>query len=206
MKQLLLTAVLSVMITLLTAQTKDYIGLAGYNTQNAMPFGKFVGMFKEQFHPGIEAIYGRNISQKKNHDWFLELRLSYFFHRYVQHAIPVYLDFGYRYKINDKFSAETSIGAGYMHSIPATAKLKLNEEGDYENNKGIGRAQIMATYSLGFGYTLHPKSAKSLTAFVNYQQRVQTPFINSYVPVLPYSSFMIGVRKPITKRSNDHKS
>ena len=205
MKQLLLTAVLSGMIMVLAAQKKDYIGVAGYNTQNAMPFGKLIGMFREQFHPGIEAIYGRNISQKEKHDWFLELRLSYFFHRYVQHGIPVYLNFGYRYKINQKFSAGTSIGAGYMHSIPATAKLKLNEDGDYENNKGIGRAQAMATYSIGFSFTPHPSAAKPITLFTTYQQRVQTPFIKSYVPVLPYNSFMIGIRKPFERPSKKTK-
>src|SRR5512138_2552693 len=110
MKQLLLTVLSLFMIILLNAQTKDYIGVALYTTQNAMPFGKFTSMFKEQFHPGIEAIYGRNVSSKKNHDCFLELRLSYFYHRYVQHGIPLYLNFGYRYKFSQKLFAETSIG------------------------------------------------------------------------------------------------
>lgn len=188
------------------AQSNNYISLVVYNTQNAMPFSKLSGLFTDQFHPGVEGIYGKNVSSCKNHDLFLELRLSYFFHRYVQHAIPLYLNFGYRYKITDKFSAESSIGAGYIHSIPATAKLKLNEEGEYQNNKGIGRAQVMATFSLGFDRTFQMKSKKTLAVFISYQQRIQTPFINSYVPVLPYTSFMIGIRKPITKRSNDHKS
>lgn len=206
MKQLLSTSVALCMTILLIAQNRNYVALAVYNTQNAMPFGKFAGLFTDQFHPGIEGICGKSISSGKDHDWFLELRLSYFFHRYVQHAMPVYLNFGYRYRFNNRFSAETAIGAGYMHSIPATAKLKLNEDGEYGNNKGIGRAQAMATYSLGLAYTAHSKAAKPLTVFVNYQQRVQTPFIKSYVPILPNNSFMIGIRKPITKRSNDHKS
>lgn len=206
MKQLLLTIVsLSIIITL-SGQNKNYVAMSVYNTQAAMPFGKLAGLFTGQLHPGIEGIYGKNISSGKKHDWLLELRVSYFFHRYVQHAIPVYLNFGYRYKFNDKFSAETALGAGYLHSIPATAKLKLNENGGYENNKGVGRAQAIATYSLGLAYTANPTDAKPLTFFATYQQRIQAPFVKSYVPLLPYTSFMIGVRKPIIKRSNDHKS
>jgi len=205
MKQFLLTAMSLCIITLLNAQTKDYIGIAVYNTQNAMPFGKFTGMFKEQLHPGVEAIYGRNLSSRKNHDWFLELRLSYFYHRYVQHGVPLYLNFGYRYKLSQKLFAETSIGAGYMHSIPATAKLKLNDNGDYVNNKGIGRAQATVSYSIGLAYTPLPSANKPFTFFMNYQQRILTPFVRSYVPILPYNTFMIGVKKPFDRSSKKSK-
>jgi hypothetical protein len=196
MKQpLIITIALLVTITAI-AQNK-YVSIAAFNTQTAMPFGKFAGLFTDQFHPGIEATYGRNISSIKKHEWFLELKAAYFFHRYVQHGIPVYLNFGYRYKINSRLSGETSVGAGYMHSIPATAKLKLNENGEYVNNKGVGRMQAMATYGLGLGYTPHPSVIKPITIFTNYQQRIQMPFVKSYVPLLPYNSFMIGIRKPI---------
>lgn len=172
-------------------------GLAVTTTQSAMPFGKLAGMFSEQFHPGIEAQYGTNLSSRKNHDWFLEFRLGYFYHRYVQHGIPLYLNFGYRHKIGNKLSAETSLGAGYMHSIPATGKYKLNDEGEYVNNKGIGRMQAMATFSLGLGYTFRPTRAKPLTIVTSYQQRMQLPFVKSYVPMLPYNTLMIGFRKII---------
>lgn len=203
--KLLLTALSLCMVILLNAQKKDYIGIAVYNTQNAMPFGKFAGMFKEKFHPGIEALYGRDIFQREKHDWFLELRASYFYHRYVQYGIPVYVNFGYRYKFNKKVFAETSLGVGYMHAIPATEKLKLNNSGDYVNNKGIGRAQATASYSLGVCYTLGQPATKSLAMFATYQQRVQTPFVRSYVPLLPYTTFMIGIRKPFNRSSKKSK-
>ncbi|HET9744604.1 MAG TPA: hypothetical protein VFP97_02760 [Chitinophagaceae bacterium] len=206
MKQLLSTIIALGIVALLNAQNKNYVAVSVYNTQSAMPFGKLAGLFSDQFHPGVEGTYGRNISTGKNHEWFSELRVSYFFHRYVQHAIPLYFNLGYRYKVNNKFSAETSVGAGYMHSIPATAKLKLNENGEYKNNKGIGRAQAMATFSLGMAYSPKPTADKPFIVFVNYHQRVQAPFIKSYVPLLPYTSFMIGVRKPIKNISNGQKS
>ena len=82
-----------------------------------------------------------------------------------------------------------------MHSIPDTAKRKLSEEGEYENNKGIGRMQAMATYGIGFSYVLNPAAAKTIRVFTSYQQRLQFPFVKSYVPLLPYNSFIIGLIK-----------
>jgi len=196
MKQLF-SFVAIVLISLGASSQKKYVSLAAFTTQTAMPFGKFVGLFTDQFHPGIEAGYGINTSVKEKHDWFIEFKAACFYHRFVQVGIPLYADFGYRYKFNNKFVAETSIGAGYMHSVPATAKLKLNDDGVYVNNKGIGRMQAMATFSLGIGYTFNPSAKKPLALFTTYQQRIQMPFVRSYVPMLPYNSFIMGIKKSI---------
>lgn len=208
MKNMVILAGLLVSFNLMPAQSvsKKYISLGIYNTQNEFPFGKLTGLFSEVFHPGIEAGIGKNFSIKKKHDWFLELRASYFYHRFVQHGIPVYANLGYRYKFSNRFSAETSLGLGYMHSIPATGKFKL-VNGEYVNNKGVGRMQGMVNYALGLNYTLHPSDKKNITAFILYQQRLQLPFINSYVSLLPYNSFQIGVKKPfLTKQNSKQKS
>ena len=204
MKRLIILAGLFIYFNYSPAQSvpKKYISLGIYNTQNEFPFGKFTGLFSEIIHPGIEAGIGKNFSIKKKHDWFLELKLSYFYHRFVQHGIPVYANLGYRYKFNNRFSAETSFGLGYMHSIPATSKFKL-ENGEYVNNKGVGRMQGMVNYALGLNYLINPSAKKSLTAFAQYQQRLQMPFINSYVPLLPYNSFQLGIKMPfITKQTS----
>jgi hypothetical protein len=178
-----------------TSQNRSgqYVSFAALTTQNAKPFGKFAGLFEDVIHPGIQAAYGRNIAMAQHHDWFVELRLGYFYHRYVQHAIPLSLNFGYRYKVGSHFSAETSLGAGYMHSIPATAELKLDSNGEYVKSKGVGRMQAMATFSIGFGYTLNPHATRPVKIFTAYQQLLQMPFVKSYVPVLPYNTFLIGV-------------
>ena len=183
-----------------TAQQHKYFSAAVFTTQSAYPFGKFAGLFGEPFHPGIELGYGRIIHPKAKHEWYLELKLAYFFHRFVQHGLPLYLNYGYRYKKSKCLSAETSIGAGYMHSIPATAKLKLNANGEYVNNKGVGRMQAIATFGLGISYVLNSSLTKSIRIFTCYQQRVQMPFVKSYVPLLPYSSIMIGFSKALSKK------
>jgi hypothetical protein len=167
--------------------------LAVMNTQSAMPFAKFAGMFTDQFHPGIEAGIGFNWKTKPKHDWFQEFKAGYFFHRFVQHAIPVYTDFGYRYKFSKRLASGLMIGVGYLHSIPATAKFKLDNNGDYKNNKGIGRMQAMASFGLQLSFTMNPKARHPFNIFSRYQQQIQMPFVKSYVPLLPYNSFMIGL-------------
>lgn len=199
MRQFLICIISFCIVLQLPAQTGKYVSVAAFTTQNAMPFGKFGGLFKETIHPGIEWGMGKNINPKKNHEWFVELKLAYFFHRYVQHGIPLYFNFGYRYHVKKKYSIESSIGAGYMHSIPATAKLKLNNEGVYENNKGLGRMQAMATFGLGVGYLLNEGSRKPTKLFCSWQQRLQMPFVKFYVPLLPYNSFLIGITRPLRK-------
>ncbi|HEV8508331.1 MAG TPA: hypothetical protein VGQ53_23175 [Chitinophagaceae bacterium] len=186
-----------VLISVAASSQKKYVSLAAFTTQTAMPFGKFAGLFTDQFHPGIEAGYGINISAKEKHDWFTEFKVACFYHRFVQIGIPLYADLGYRYKFSNKLSAQTAIGAGYMHSIPATPKLKLNDDGVYVNDKGIGRMQAMATFGLGLRYTINPSAKKPVAMFTTYQQRIQMPFVKSYVPMLPYNSFILGIKKSI---------
>ncbi len=197
MKRTLFTLLLSLAVMTVFAQKEKYLGVAIFNTQSDLPFGKFSGMFSEIFHPGAEVTWGTNFRIKKKHDWFWDARVAYFFHRFVQHGIPVYANIGYRYKFNKRFAADLALGAGYMHSIPATGKLKLNENGDYENNKGIGRMQANACFGMGAGYLLNPQNVKPVKLFIVYQQRLQMPFVKSYVPILPYNSFMIGFSKSI---------
>ena len=198
MKYIFIT--LAILLSLVSsAQKKRYYSVALFTTQNAMPYGKFTGLFKEIIHPGVEAALGKDLAIKKRHDWFTEIRFAYFFHRYVQHGFPLYLNLGYRYKFNKRLRAEALVGAGYMHSIPATAKLRLDESGNYENNRGVGRMQATAAFTTGVCYEL-PGKEKTSTLFASYQQRVQLPFVRSYVPLLPYSSFLLGMRVTINKK------
>lgn len=192
-----LTAAMAFFIAAKAQKENDkYLSLGIFNTQNAAPFGKFAGLFGEILHPGIEAACGKDVSVKQHHEWFIELKIGYFYHRYVQHAIPLYLNFGYRYRISDHFLAETSLGAGYLQSVPATAQLEL-ENGDYIKSKGIGRIQAMTMFSLGLGYTPNLRASKPIRIFTAYRQMAQMPFVKSYVPLLPYSSFMIGISRYI---------
>ncbi len=182
------------------SQQKYYISAAVFSTQTAMPFGKFTALVAKPLHMGAELGYGKNFSIKKKSEWFMEVKAAFFYHRYVQAAIPLTFNVGYRYKIIERLYAASSAGAGYMHSIPATAKLKLNSEGEYKNDKGIGRMQATATFNVGLSYVVTPNAKRPLSIFTNYQQQLQFPFVKSYVPLLPYNSFSFGVSRPVRSK------
>lgn len=199
-KYLLLLLLAFPLLTQAQSISGKYMSFAVMNTQTDLPFGKFTGIFYKAFHPGIEYAYGKNFSMRKRHDWYYDFRLAYFYHRFVQHGIPLYSNLGYRYKFNQRWSASGELGAGYLHSIPATAKLRLNENGNYENDKGLGRMQVNACFALGAGYQLHPSSPASMKLFISYQQRLQMPFVKSYVPLLPYNSLLLGISRPVVRK------
>ena len=179
-----------------SAQKSKQISIAFLNTGSAYPFSEFSKLFSDMQHPGVEIGYSFNWKTKNKHDWFQEIKLSYFYHRFVQHGIPLYTYIGYRYKFSNALNAQVALGAGYMQSIPATAKLKLSDNGEYKNDKGIGRSQAVAVLNLGIGYTIHPASKKSPSIFIIYQQFLQMPFVKAYVPILPYNSLLIGCNFP----------
>ncbi len=182
---------------LASAQPKKEISVAFVNTASAYPFSQFGKLFSGIEHPGVELGYGFNRKTKAKHDWFQDFKVSYFYHRFVQHGIQLYSDIGYRYKFSNLLSAQVALGAGYMQSIPATAKLKLSSNGEYKNDKGIGRAQALAVANISIGYTINPASKKPAKVFITYQQFLQTPFVKAYVPILPYNSLLIGCSIPL---------
>jgi hypothetical protein len=171
--------------------------VAVFNANNALPFSRFGGLFVGPIHPGIEFGASRNWSTKQKHDWFQTIKVAYFYHRFVQHGIPLYTELGYRFKFTSRFNAEATLGAGYMHSIAATSVFTLADDGQYKRSNKGGRAQANATFGIGVGYFLD--SRKSAKLFTAWQQRLQLPFIKSYVPVLPYNNFLLGISVPIKK-------
>ena len=175
------------------AQREKFYSLALTNNHTAYPFQSFSKLFTKELHPGFLAAYGFNWKSKPKHDLYQEFTVGYFYHQFVQHAIPLYSSFGYRYKSKGKLGATVSLGAGYLHSIPDADVYKLDSEGEYENGKGIGRGQIMIKFSMGPEYKFNMKD-RSMDAFIRYEQMLQTPFIKSYVPLLPYNSLAIGIK------------
>lgn len=181
------------------AQPKDKsLSLALTNNQTAYPFSKFGDLVAGTYHPGFEAGYSFNWKTRPRHDWVQSFKAGYFYHRFVQHAIPLYTQAGYRYKFPKRIAAQAALGAGYLHSIPATAVMEMNEKGEYESSKGIGRAQALVniTFTGSYGFAWNKKP---LTLFVQYQQQVQAPFNASYVPLLPYNAFGLGLSTPFKK-------
>jgi hypothetical protein len=181
----------------------DHYSVAFTTLHTAYPFGSFAGLFYKEFHPGFEVGTGFNWKVKEKHDWFQTFEFGYSYHRFVQHTLALYTEFGYRYKFLKTFSAEAKIGAGYLHAFPDSKILVLKDDGTYEKKNNLGHPQAMGSFSLGINDKI---SASGIIGFLEYKQRLQLPFINSYVPILPSNMLMIGVKVPLKKNSQPTKS
>jgi hypothetical protein len=177
----------------------QYLSAAFTNNHSAYPFSSFASLVTGEWHPGFEVGTGFNWKVKKRHDWYQEFRIGYFYHQFVQHGIPLYTSFGYRYKFGRHWQAQAGLGAGYLHSIPAHDRAKLNSNGEYELIKDAGRAQAMVVFNLGVGYNFALHTKHPWQAFLTYQQRIQTPYVKSYVPLFPYNSLMVGFKRSLHK-------
>jgi hypothetical protein len=175
----------------------DHYSLAFTTMHTDFPFSSFSDLFIKEYHPGFELGTGFNWKNKTRHDWFQTFEFGYSYHRWVQHSIVLYTEFGYRYKFQKGFSANAKIGAGYLHAIPVGKIFKLQEDGYYKKKTNPGHPQAMASFSLGLDKKI---SGSGMAVFLNYQQRLQFPFIKSYVPLLPSDYLMIGITIPIKRK------
>jgi hypothetical protein len=174
----------------------DHYSVAFTNLHTNLPFQSFTGLFTKEFHPGLEISTGFKWKEKPKHDWFQEFSFGYSYHRWVQHSIAIYTSACYRYKFPKRFYSDVSIGAGYLHAIADSKIFKLQSDGNYKKKFNWGRPQVMAGLSIGIGKSFSNGKA----VFLKYQQRLQAPFIKSYVPLLPENMMHIGLTIPVHKK------
>ena len=174
-------------------RTPDHFSIALTNNHTAYPFASFSKLATGIWHPGVEFGTGLNWSVKPKHDWYQEFRAAYFYHQFIQHGVPLYTNFGYQYKFSAHWRARAGLGLGALLSFPDHKRYELNDNGHYDEINGI-RLQGMFTFNLGAGYRFGLNGQHPLELFINYQQRLQTPYVPNYVPLLPYNSSMVGIR------------
>ncbi len=175
----------------------EHISISFTNSHTSMPFGKFKGLLMDEFHPGFELGTGLSWKNWSRHNLFQEFKFGYSYHRWVQHSLVLYTELGYRYKFPKGFGATMKLGGGYMRAIVAN-QVFTDDENDGEKWEKIklGRSQAIVTASIGISQNFQKPHC---TLFLEYQQRLQTPFIRSYVPMLPYNIIMVGFKIPLKK-------
>jgi len=165
------------------------------NAVTAMPFIGAPQLFYTSYHPfttlGARLVW----KEKGKHAWEQSFNLGYIYHRFVQHSIPLFTETIFRFDFNRSFSMRAHLGVGYLHSIPGTDRFKLNDQGEYEKIKNLGRAQAGVKFSISAAYALN----RNLQLSLNYGVLGQLPFVKSYVPLLPYNSIQLGIAKNISK-------
>lgn len=158
------------------------------NINSAYPVSGFPGLFYKQYHPIVEAGYDFDFKQRSSSTLNASFSASYFYHRFMQHGIPIMTQLSWKYT-GFVLTPYAGLAAGYMLAIPVNGRYTLNDNGEYEKVKGIGRHQAMFGAVFGGEYKL-----AGLTFLLEHKMVFQTPFVKSYVPLLPYNVIQIGMK------------
>lgn len=155
----------------------------------SLPFVGVPDVLTDIYRPYAELGYAFTFYQNEKNLLWLEGRIGYFNHRFVQQVIPIMVEGAYERRFGKKFSAFAGLGIGYLHAFPHEGRFELNENGQYEPVNAIGRAQFGANVTLGGKYAINDTWSLSL----EYRSLLQMPFVNTYVPLLPYGIVQLGI-------------
>lgn len=148
----------------------------------AFPFTQLVGIVNNgPIHPFIEMGITHYLNKGKLNQWSQDVNIGFAYHRFLQSMLPIYTDLKYARNFGDA-KLGLSIGAGYLHSFPLTDQFLL-VNGKYEKIGQWGRPQAML--KIGFFATY-----KQFT--LSYVNIIQTPYVKSYVPLMPYNALSLS--------------
>ncbi|HSJ67259.1 MAG TPA: hypothetical protein VK921_06280 [Anditalea sp.] len=171
-----------------------------FNNATALPFSGKLGIFHAPLHPGIAAGMTSQLNKNPKHNLLLSARFAYLYQQYVQHAVQFYPELGYRYVFKNGIKVGPKLGIGYLHAFTDLQQFKLNDQGEYYRMKNRGTPSLMASFSIELGYDLQKTTSMPAMVFAQYQLWFQTPFVKSYVPVLPNTALHLGLSFNINKK------
>lgn len=162
------------------------------NNATLLPPASLLAPFNQPIHPGLAVSYEFGWKEKNKHKWFQDVTLGYTYHRFAFQSILLYTTAGYRYQLK-RFFGDAGLEAGYMHSWFLTDRSVLQDDGTYKSGKGLGKPQFIA--GAGFKLGCNVANAENpVRIFVGYDIRIQMPFVQSYVPMLPNGTVSIGAQ------------
>lgn len=164
-----------------------------YSNAVSLPAVKF-----SPLHPGIQVGFEKIWKEKKRFTLAQNFRLGYFYQRLVHHGIPLYTQIGYKYRVYKKLNLAAFADAGYIHTFGDNPTYKLNSDGEYVRTARAGKAHITFGYSIMASWAFSCKHS-TITPFIQHQFWMMTPFVKSYVPLMPNSAFHAGVYFTINK-------
>lgn len=165
------------------------ISLKKGNIGATLPVTGIGSLLTDVYRPYLEIGHGWALRQREQHSFWLDVNLGYFNHQFIQQALPLMVSFQYNFHFNQKISAFSALNAGYIHAFPHEGRFVLNDQGAYEKKRSLGRPQAGFGISLGGNYKLNDR----LSALLSYNVLMQAPFVNTYVPLLPYGILQVGV-------------
>ncbi len=195
MKPLILILCLISASLAVKAQGWQEVHITASAMRPAQPFSLLLGTITAPIHHLIEAgaTYQWNKSEKNL--WLQQVNAGFGYHRFLQSIIPLYTTIGYTRKFRYSLEAGARLGLGYLHSIPLNSRYVL-KNGNYIKTDPLGKAQVIIRMGVYVQY-------KQVS--LAYENFLQTPFIRSYVPLMPYNLLTLGYSMPLSHLCSTHK-
>ena len=171
------------------------------NNVTSFPVTGYPQLFYSQLHPGIDVAKGWKINKSEKHQIWAVANAGLFYHRFVQTGLKIYPSIDYKFVACKRLCLNIGLGLGYMHSFEGYEVFKAKEGGGYEAKKiFVGRPQFLGVLNFGCAYKLKKETENSPSLVLQFRTNMQGPFVNSYVPVLPVNSLLLGVTFPLINK------
>ena len=149
-------------------------------------------------HPGINTSLSSQLNKNKKLQLRQDFIAGFFYHKSFQSVVQLYSEFNFKIKILDKFFlSPLVIGGGYYLSF-------LNMQSFYwDGNQYVSRALTMkSNWVISVGSNLEIPTNfklfdKPLSIIAKYRLQVQGVIVRYNVPIIAYSSIMVGITLPI---------
>jgi hypothetical protein len=185
---------------------QDYYGIKISQNATSLPLVGVFKLFTLPLHPGITGVWNCRLNKNDKHQFRNEVNAGIFNHHLFQLGFQVTDIIMYNLTISKRLSAYTGMGGGYMHSFYKYDIFKLGEDGEYVHiNSWKGRPQFTGVFVLGTGMGIKKSDPGKIRISLEMRSFVHGTFANSYVPIVPYNSLLLGVGFRINKQP-DHNS
>lgn len=126
-----------------------------------------------EFNPAVMVGTEFLLKEKRNHDWHLATNLGFFYHKKIESAIFLNMEFGYRIHIK-RFAIYPRLGLGYAHTFSPTPIYKP-VDGKFEKVKDVGSPTFMPSLALNFSYQLK-EEVSSPEIYFTFMSAGEIPF------------------------------
>lgn len=174
----------------LSGYAQDALSVSLFNHASSLPGGNWAGAI----HPGLDVAVITHWKSREKTERSIYWHASYYYHRLVHHGILLYGEYNWQKRILGNLGFGLAGGAGYQHTFENHQIFSLNPSGKYERSTRAGKAHAHLSLAVKLKYTL---AKSSIEPFLQYRFRLITPFVKTYVPLLPAESIHIGTYFPI---------
>ncbi|HOW30853.1 MAG TPA: hypothetical protein PLP88_04745 [Bacteroidales bacterium] len=161
------------------------------NTATMLPPASITAVLFQPVHPGLSVSYEFGWRDKEFSKWFQDAGIGYTYHRFAYQSVVINTKAGYRRYLGN-LSLEAALQAGYMHMFLLTDRAVWDDD-HWTSKAGFGKPQFITGAGVGIGYDIGTEDAMR-RIILNYDFRLQMPFVKNYTPLLPSGLLSLGLQ------------